>query len=199
MDSTFKLFQSLSRTYSTPKKVQSFLKTLTYNREKRAETVRSASETFRLKKAHCLEAALISAAILEHKGYPPILLSLDSADNLCHAVFAFKEKSGWGAIAKSRDAGLHGREPRFRSLRDLALSYYDPFIDKSGKLIGYADINLDESETNWRSSPRNIWQLEQYIVTYKHKKIVSSKKRYEKLYKKYLETGSPVSTGKHWW
>ena len=192
-------FKDLARRYSTPKKVQALLKSLPYNSEKKIETVRSATETLHKKSAHCLEASLLSAAILEQQGYPPLILSLDSEDNLCHAVFVFKTKTGWGAVAKSREIGLHGREPRFKSIRDLVWSYYDPFVDKTGKITGYALLNLDDSQTNWRFSKRNLWKLEKFVVNAKHTKLKSSKKRYLTIFKKYHETGGTPKSGLHWW
>ena len=77
---------------------------------------------------HCLEAAS-SAVILEQHGYPPLLLDLESYDLLNHLIFVFKEDGRWVSIARSRDKGLHGRKPVFRSLRDLAWSYFDTYID----------------------------------------------------------------------
>lgn len=193
------VFKKLSRRYPTPEKVQKFLKTFKYNKEKSGETVQSAAKVLRTKKMHCLEAVALSAAILEHQGYPPLLLSLDSIDHLCHAIFVFKTKTGWGAVAKSREIGLHGRAPKFRSVRDLALSYYDPFVDKTGKLTAYALLNLNDCNADWRFSPKNLWALEQFVVTAKHKKIKSSKKRYQALHRKFLESGGTPKSGKHWW
>ncbi len=193
------LFKKLARRYSTPEKVQKFLKTLTYNSEKKGESVQSAAKVLHTQKAHCLEATILSAAILEHQGYPPLLLSLDSIDHLCHAVFVFKAKTGWGAVAKSREIGLHGRAPKFRTIRDLVWSYYDPFVDKTGKLTAYALLDLRKSDTDWRFSPRNLWKLEQFVVTAKHQKLKSSPKRYQALFKKFTETGSTPKSGLHWW
>ena len=193
------LFKSLAHRYSHPEKVQKFLKTLTYNKEKRAETVRSAAVTYHKKNAHCLEASLLSAAILEQQGYPPLIVSLDSIDHLGHAMFVFKTKTGWGSVTKSREIGLHGREPRFRSIRDLVWSYYDPFIDQTGKIAGYTLLSLDDSDTDWRFSQRNLWKLEQFVVYAKHKKLKSSNLRYQSVFRKYQEMGTTTKSGLHWW
>lgn len=198
MERENRIFKELSRKYSTPEKVQGFLRTLKYNREKAGETVHSAERVLKMKKAHCLEACLVSAAILENKGYPPLILSLDSKDHICHAVYVFKTKTGWGSIARSRDVGLHGREPRFRSIRDLAWSYYEPFVDKTGMLIGYTPLNLNESDTDWRFSKRHLWKLEQFVVNSKHIKLKSSQSRYQALLKRYHAEG-PRETGLFWW
>ena len=193
------IFKTLSRQYSNPKKIQGFLKTFTYNKEVEYETVQSAITTLHSKTVHCLEATILTAAILEHKGFPPLLLSLDSVDHLCHAIFVFKTKTGWGAVAKSREPGLHGREPRFRSIRDLVSSYFEPFVDKTGRITGFALLNLNDSDTDWRFSKRNLWKLEQFVVTAKHTKFKSSKSRFLNAFKKYNETGGTPRSGKYWW
>ena len=96
----------------------------------------------RRRTAHCLEAALTAACILEQHGYPPLLLIFHSADNLDHILYVYRARDGWGSVARSRDPGLHGREPVFRSLRALAMSYYDEYIDFTGRLTAYATFDL---------------------------------------------------------
>src|SRR2546422_372996 len=105
------------RKYRTPRQVQAFLRALPYNWEKRKETLRTFRGVVRHWKAHCLEAALTAATILEQHGYPPLLLDLESQDNLDHVLFLFRRRSRWGTVARSRDAGLHGRKPVFRTLK----------------------------------------------------------------------------------
>lgn len=192
------LFKKLSARYGTPKEVQDWLRTFRYNREEKGETLRSAKRVFELKKAHCLEACLLAAAILEEKGYPPLLLCMDSLDNLNHAVFIFKTKTGWGAIGRSREPGLHGREPRFRTIKALVRSYVDTFIDKTGRLTGYHVVNLNEIASDWRFSSRNVWKVDRVIVTTRYQKIKTSRARFLKLKKRYLESG-PIQSGKYWW
>src|SRR6476619_1585698 len=104
---------------NTPAKVQRYFSTLGYNRENNGSTLRSFRELIKAKEAHCLEAAVGAAVILEQHGYPPLLLDLESQDLLDHVIFVFKEKGRWGSIARSRDRGLHGRKAVFRSIRDL--------------------------------------------------------------------------------
>jgi hypothetical protein len=117
----------LSSRYPTPEKVQRLLREqFEYNSEENGETVQSALRTWQTKKAHCLEASMLAAAVLEHQGFPPLVLSLESQDGLDHVLFVFKDKSAWGSISRSREEGLHGRKAVFRSLRDLARSYAEP-------------------------------------------------------------------------
>jgi hypothetical protein len=193
------LFKILARRYSNPVKVQKFLKTLDYNREKTGETVQSAKTVLRTKKAHCLEASVLAAAILEESGYPPLVLSIESKDLLCHAVFVFKTKTGWGAVAKSRFPGLHGRAPKFKTLRALVMSYYEPFVHReTAKIIGYSLVNLNDSETDWRFSNRNLWKLEQFVVNSKHTPLRTSDKLQMKHFKRLVKHGI-LQTGRHWW
>ena len=195
-------FRELSRRLRTPEGVQRFLRErFSYNFEESGETLRSAAGTLRARRAHCLEASLVAAAVLEHRGYPPLVLSLESADDLDHVVFVFLEKTGWGAIGRSREPGLHGRQPVFRSIRDLALSYFDPFVDRTGALIGYGMAALDDSGSDWRFSPRNVWRVERFLIEVRHQRLKKTpryQERCRRLHELYLERG-PIQSGQHWW
>lgn len=197
MKKTTPLLELYSKQYRTPEQVQKLVRGFDYNRELNGETARSALTTLNLKTAHCLEACLVTAAILEHHGYPPLVLSLDAIDHLNHVVFVYHTPTGWGSVGRSREPGLHGRAPRFRSIRDLAWSYYDPFVDKTGKLIGYALCDLDESQTDWRASTKNLWKLEKFIVSVPYIPLHSSERRYQRLFQRYAKHGS-LQSGKHW-
>ena len=102
---------SLIRKHRTPLQVQRYLRSLPYNWE--AETLRTFRKVVELGTANCIEAALGAATIMEQHGYPPLLLDIESIDHLDHVLFLFNVNGGWGAIAKSRDVGLHGRKPAF--------------------------------------------------------------------------------------
>lgn len=170
----------------TPRQVQKYLRSLEYNREKNGESQRSFRQVIKLGSAHCLEAALSAAVILEQHGYPTWLMSLESIDHLDHVIFVFKDGDKWGSVARSRDAGLHGRKPVFRTARDLAMSYFDPYVDYSGRIIGYAVVDLEEmGNYDWRFNTRNLWKLEQFLIHYPHTRISSSDKRYDQLLKRY--------------
>jgi hypothetical protein len=170
----------------TPLKVQRYFSSLPYNWERQGSTMRSFREFVKRGEAHCLEAAVGAAVILEQHGYPPLLLDLESHDLLDHVLFVFKEASGWGAIARSRDVGLHGRKPVFRSLRDLAWSYFDPYVDFSGRLKGYGLTSLyDLGRYDWRFSPRKMTRIENHLRSIPHKPLYSSDRRYKKLLTRY--------------
>jgi hypothetical protein len=180
----WKLIQRLN----TPAKVQRFFSSIPYNWELNQSTVRSFRELIKQEEVHCLEAAVAAAVILEQHGYPPLLLDLESHDLLDHVIFVFKENRGWGSIARSRDLGLHGRKPVFRSLRDLAWSYFDPYVDSSGRLKGYGLTNLYElGNYDWRFSARNMPKIEDHLRAIPHKPLHSSDKRHEKLLARYQQ------------
>lgn len=174
---------------NTPSKVQRWLNALPYNTEEGGETQRSFRQVIRLKKAHCMEAALFAAVVLEQHGYPPLVMSLASKDWLDHVIFIYQHDTGWGSVARSRDPGLHGRKPRFKSLRQLAMSYYDAYVDYTGRLRGFGVVNLQEAmgTYDWRLTEKNVWAVEQMLIDLPHKKIKSSDRRYRQLLKRYKE------------
>ena len=180
----WQLIQSLR----TPRQVQTFLSSLPYNWERDGGTQRSFREVVKRGEAHCMEAALVAAVILEQHGYQPWLMSLESWDLLDHVIFIFQHNGLWGSVARSRDIGLHGRKPVFRNLRLLAWSYFDPYVDLTGRLIGYGKGNLyDLGNYDWRFSARNLWKVEDYLREIPHRKIRSSNNRYKSLHERYKE------------
>ena len=174
---------------STPARVQAWLNALDYNTEIGGETLRGFRPVARLKTAHCLEAALFAATVMEQHGYPPLLMSLESQDNLDHVIFVYQRNGRWGSIARSRDPGLHGRKPVFPSKRALARSYIDGYVDYTGrvKAFGVADLTIAMPKYDWRFSEKNLWQVEQMLIDWPHKKIPSSTARYRRLKKLYVE------------
>jgi hypothetical protein len=173
---------------NTPGKVQRFLNGLPYNSEPGGDTLRSFRQVLRRGRAHCLEAALVAACILEQHGYPPLVMSLASVDKLDHVLFVYRSKGRWGAVARSRDPGLHGRRPVFRSLRSLAESYCDAYIDFTGRLTGYAAIDLRRmGRYDWRLSRRNVWAVERLLLRLRHRRIERSGRRVRRLRRRYRE------------
>jgi hypothetical protein len=173
----------------TPAAVQRFLNGLPYNTEPppgRA-LLRSFRGVARYRTAHCLEAALTAAVVLEQHGYPPTVMSLESIDGLDHVVFVYRGPHGRGSVARSRDPGLHGRQPIFRSLRHLAWTYFDPFVDTTGRLVAYGTVDLRAlGDYDWRLSERNVWKVERLLFEIPHRPIRSSRARVDRLRRRYL-------------
>jgi hypothetical protein len=170
----------------TPLAVQRYLNALPYNAEPppgRA-TLRSFRGVVRHHTAHCLEAALFAATVLEQHGYPPLVISFESIDELDHVIFAYQSKlqspksrvqspeSRWGSVARSRDPGLHGRKPVFATPRALAASYLDTYVDLSGRIEAFALVDLRVMGTyDWRLSETNVWKVERMLLDTKHQPL----------------------------
>jgi hypothetical protein len=174
------------RALRTPAAVQRFLNDLPYNDEPGGATLRSFRGVVRHNAAHCLEAALAAAVILEPHGYSPLVLSFESIDELDHVLFVYRTDTGWGSVARSRDPGLHGRKPVFTTPRTLALSYVDPYVDFTGQITGYAVVDLGVLEPyDWRLSDRNVWKVERVLLDWPHRDIHTSKRRIATLRARY--------------
>jgi len=173
---------------TTPTLVQRYLNGLPYNTEPppgRA-TLRSFRGVVRHRTAHCLEAALAAAVLLEPNGYPPLVLSFESMDELDHVIFVYRRKGRWGSVARSRDPGLHGRKPVFATPRALALSYVDPYVDLTGRLVCYAVVDLRVlGRYDWRLAETNVWKVERLLLDTPHRPIRTSGRRVAALRARY--------------
>jgi hypothetical protein len=170
----------------TPLAVQRWLNALPYNTETGGETLRSFRGVVRHGTAHCLEAALSAATILEQHRYPPLVLSFESIDLLDHVIFVYRGERGWGSVARSRDPGLHGRKPLFATPRALALSYFDEYIDFTGGIKAYAVVDLRVlGNYDWRLTTTNVWKVEQMLLDWPHRRIAYSEQRVDRLRRKY--------------
>ena len=171
----------------TPNAVQAWLNALPYNAEKGGETLRGFRGVVRTGTAHCLEAALSAAAILEQHRYPPLVLSFESEDLLDHVIFVYRTSSGWGSVARSRDPGLHGRKPVFATPRALALSYSESYVDYTGRIKAYAVVDLNVlGAYDWRLSTQNVWKVEQVLLDWPHRRIVTSDDRIAAMRRRYV-------------
>ena len=156
----------------TPDDVQRYLNRLPYNTEDDGETLRCFRGVVQQGSAHCLEAALFAATVLEAHGYPPLVLSFESRDLLDHVIFVYRTPRGWGSVARSRDPGLHGRAPVFANARALAKSYLEPYIDFSGDIRAYAVVDLRVlGGYDWRRSTKNVWKVEQMLIDHPHRPL----------------------------
>jgi hypothetical protein len=180
--------RSLIRRLRTPTQVQRWLNSLPYNMEsRRGGTLRSFREVVRRGSAHCLEAALGAAVLLEQHGYPPLVLSFESVYLLDHVIYVYRGEDGrWGSVARSRDPGLHGRKPVFATPRALALSYVDPYVDLTGRIKGYAVVSLDVlGAYDWRLAEHNVWKVERMLLEWPHRRIRTSQRRYREMLARY--------------
>jgi hypothetical protein len=175
---------------NSPSKVQRYLNALPYNTEPppgRA-TLRSFRGVVKHHTVHCLEAALFAATVLEQHGYPPLLISFESIDELDHVIFVYRKRN-WGSVARSRDPGLHGRKPVFATPRALAASYLDPYVDLSGRITGFTVFDLRRlAGYDWRLSARNVWKVERALLDLPHQPLRMPDTRFRKfraMYRKF--------------
>jgi hypothetical protein len=175
--------------HRTPRQVQQYLRALPYNWSRDGgRTLRTLRGVVAHGTASCIEAALAAAAILEQHGHPPLLLDLESQDQLDHVLCLYRGPDGrLGTVAKSRDAGLHGRRALFRSVRDLVASYLDPYVDLSGRIVGYGVADLRElvPRCDWRLSTRNVWAVEEALIAMPHTPLAMGEDRYRRALRKY--------------
>ena len=122
------------RRLSTPQKIQSFLNAICINHETGGETILSVREVLAQRRAHCIEAAFVAACAFWVHGEPPLVMHLDCAPtDYPHVIALFRRGRDWGAISKSNGTPLRYRDPVYRSLRELAMSYFHEYSDRHGR------------------------------------------------------------------
>ena len=157
----------------TPEKIQRFLDVdIAYNKEPDGDTVRSPRRVLRDKVAHCFEGALFAAAALRVQGYPPLLLDFESVRDDDHVLAVFKQHGCWGAIAKSNYSGLRFREPVYRNLRELAMSYFEHYFNLSREktLRNYSrPVNLSQFDRiGWMTAEEDLWVINDHLANLPH-------------------------------
>lgn len=139
-------------TLTSPEKVQEFVDSIPYNTDLHT---RSPRRVLRDRRAHCMEGALFAAAALEHTGHPPLLVDLVAVRDDDHIIALFRRNGRLGAVAKSNYSGLRWRSPIYRSLRELAISYFEDYFNPAGELTMRAWTRPLDMRTarfrNWRT------------------------------------------------
>lgn len=153
----------------TPYLIQRFLdEDINYNKELDGETCRSPRRVLRDRLGHCMEGALLAAAALRVQGRPPLVVYLASVRDDDHLLAVYRQDGHWGAIAKSNYAGLRSREPVYRSLRELAISYFEHYYNHQGEktLRGYsAPIDLARFDARaWMTAEEDLWDVSDYVA-----------------------------------
>src|SRR5262245_58533342 len=160
---------------SSPEKIQKFLDDLPYNKEKDGDTCRSPRLVVEYNTAHCFEGALFAAAALRAGGRPPWILDLEAVRDDDHVIAVYRTNGCWGAIGKSNYAGLRFRSPVYRSLRELALSYFEHYYNLKGEktLRAYSrPVSLARFDAiEWTTSDEPLWAIPEYLCTIKHTPI----------------------------
>lgn len=162
---------------STPAKIQDYIDTLAINFEQGGETCMSPRRVLREKKAHCMEGAMLAALALRIHGHPPLVMDLKcipGEDD--HVVALFRQYGRWGAISKTNHAVLRYREPVYRDIRELTLSYFHEYFTDSGrKIFRSYSRPLDLShfdKKNWMTTENNLFFIPQYLDKARHYPIL---------------------------
>ncbi len=166
------------RRLTSPEKIQRFLdEDVAYNKEKDGETCRSPRRVIRDRLAHCAEGAYFAAVSLRMMGHPPLIVDLMAVRDDDHLLAVFKQDGHWGAIAKSNYSGLRFREPVYRNLRELVMSYYAHYYNLKGELTlrEYSrPVNLARFDReNWMTTESDLWQIGEFLYTVPHFQILT--------------------------
>jgi hypothetical protein len=157
------------RALKTPAQIQKFIDALPYQY---ANTARSPQRALREHKGHCLEGALLAAAALRIHGHPPLLMDMEAVHDDDHVVALYRERGLWGGIAKSNFAGLRFRAPIYRTLRELALSYFEHYYNLRGErtLRSYSrPMNLARLDSrHWMTSEEDVWCVPESLIATRH-------------------------------
>jgi hypothetical protein len=163
---------------STPEKVQAFLNAVPINHEIGGETVLSVREVLRQRRAHCIEGAMLAAAALWVHGDPPLVMHLDCHESdYPHVIALFRRHGAWGAISKTNGAPLRYRDPIYRTLRELALSYFHEYSNRRGhKTLRSYSVPFDLRRLDpvlWATSAESCWKTHDLLTDLRHYPLVS--------------------------
>lgn len=171
MDFTHKE-KELFRKLNTPAKVQDYLNSLKFNFEKGGETLRSPLFAMRAGEAHCFEGALLGAYILSLHGFKPLVMHLKASNrDYSHVVAPFKINGYWGALSKTNHAVLRYREPVYKNIRELAMSYFHEYFlnDGTKTMEAYSQpMNLNDFEEGWEKMEGDLWGIDEELDKVKH-------------------------------
>ena len=166
------------RRLDTPEKIQRFLYELRQNFEPDGDTCHSVSTVLRLRRAHCIEGATLAACALWIQGQPPLLMDLQAVRDYDHVVAVFRRHGRWGAISKTNGACLRWRDPVYRSLRELAMSYFHEYYNKRHErtLRTYSrPFDLRRLDPRiWASSAECNWHLAEALDAAPHYRLVNA-------------------------
>lgn len=165
---------------NTPQKIQDYLNKLPINFEEDGGTARSPRQVLKLRKAHCIEGALLAAVALWYHGQKPLLLDLVTTKNDDdHVVALFKQNGCWGAISKTNHAVLRYREPIYKTVRELAMSYFHEYFKDTGqktlrKFSRPYDLSKIKNK-DWLTSGEDLWEINNALDDSFHYDILTPK------------------------
>ncbi len=170
--------RALYRRLNTPEKIQRFLdEKIAYNKEPEAPTCYGPRLVLRHRLAHCMEGAMFAAAALRVNGFEPLLLDLEAVRDDDHVLAIYRTQGAWGAIAKSNYTGLRSREPVYRTLRELAMSYFEHYFNlrREKTMRRYSrPVNLARFDRiHWMTSEEPLWPIPDYLFVLPHRPVLT--------------------------
>ncbi len=170
--------RAIFRRLNTPARIQRFLDELAYNKEPGGATCRSPRRVMRDRTAHCMEGAMFGAAALAESGHPPLLFDLEAVRDDDHVLAIFRVNGRWGALGKSNFSGLRYREPVYRDLRELAMSYFEHYYNLRGEktLRGFSGaVNLRRFDRiGWMTAEEDVWEIPEYLCEIAHRPVMTA-------------------------
>ncbi len=165
------------RKLTTPAKIQRFLdQEIGYNTEPRGHTCYSPRMVLRERVAHCMEGAMLAAAALREIGHPPLLVDLEAVRDTDHVLAVYRVNGYWGAVAKSDYSGLRSREPVYRSLREMVMSYFEHFFNPAGEktLRTFSrPVNLRRFDRiGWETREGDVWEIPNHLCEIPHIRLI---------------------------
>ena len=162
------------RRLTTPFKIQRFLdEEIGYNLEPRGVTCYSPRLVLRHRVAHCMEGAVLGALALRLLGYPPLLLDMEAVRDTDHVLAVYRKNGRWGAVAKSNYSGLRSREPVYRGIRELAMSYFEDYFNPRGEktLRTYSrpvSLRRFDRRIQWMTTGQEVWAIPEFLCGIRH-------------------------------
>ena len=164
------------RRLDTAAKIQQFLDDIPYNTEDQAETFRSPRRVLHDRTANCIEGAVFAAATLRVRGDPPLIMDLTAVHDEDHVIAVYRRRGLWGAIGTSKFTGLRARQPVYRTLRELAMSYFEHYFNLEGELTlrGHGrPVNLARFDRlHWMTSAVDLWPIAEHLERIPHVPLV---------------------------
>lgn len=164
----------LMKPLNSPAKIQEFLDSIPYNTTKRTL---SPLLVMKERMAHCMDGGMFAAAALRRLGHPPLIVDLSAENDDDHIIAVFREGKCWGAIAKSNTTVLRFREPVYRTLRELAMSFFDMYYNLNGKksLRSYSrTIDLSRFDNRkWETTEEDLEFIGDYTYTVRHYPLIT--------------------------
>jgi hypothetical protein len=163
----------------TPQKIQGFVHSLRQNFEVDGETCRPVRMVLRERRAHCIEGAMLAACAFWVHGEPPLLLDMRAVRDFDHVVALYRRNGCWGAISKTNGIGLRSRDPVYRTLRELAMSYFHEYTNRRDhKTLREYSLPFDLRRLDpglWVSGQKNAWKVADELDALRHFKLVNGR------------------------